>query len=172
MKNRITHFYTEPFNQPYKLLTHLNHHFWSIIIVLVGGILVYPVFKYGYNHQQHRLYQQQSQQLTQELTQQTHLLTSVQNYQTESNKKDSKFASINQQIKDVLDQNHANIENIQWGFEREKTVYLNINQQTESIFQIIEQLNQLETVRFKEIHLFKLGYQRLIQLNSTLSVIP
>ncbi|WP_373766200.1 hypothetical protein [Glaesserella sp.] len=172
MKNMILRQYIKPLNLPYKLFTIVHTRFISLCSLSVLCILTYPALYYLYlsntdetNRQQHRMLQQR-------LLTENELLKSLQNHQININKKEGNLASLHQQIKSVLDHDQANIEHIQWGFDNGKVVYLTVNQQTEKIFHIIHQLNRLDSLKFKEISLIKLGHDRLVQLNTTLSVLP
>ncbi|AUI66180.1 MULTISPECIES: ATPase [Glaesserella] len=167
MKNNILKIYNNPYSPLYSTLYYLNqykHIIFLLIFILLNTPSIFQFFSISnqtYDHQKNEitlkeenLHKQQQLKLLQEKFQLSH-------------NESQNISDINQQIRSILSQNGARVENIQWNME-EKKIYLILSQRTQSIFQIIHLLNQVPTIKFQEMILTKLNREKHIQINVTL----
>ena len=115
--------------------------------------------------------QQKITQAEMHLTQQHHLLQSLTQFKNNALKQDKNMLNLNQQITEIIEKQQLAIEEMQWYWGEEKSLFLHLQQNTHRILQGLSLLNQLESFKFQEIILSK-QHHRLIQLNTTLMISP
>lgn len=172
MKHFLYQAYLNPEKTTFHFLENLRAYWWIWSLAFLLIPLAYPIFQYAERHYRLTQQEQSVEQLQQKITQQHRKLTSLQQFYSQKNQQDSEVAARHHQIKQLLDQEKAHIETMQWRFEQGKQVELVIHQTSPTVFRLIEQLSQLPKLAFQEIHLTKLHYQQQIQLSAKLLVQP
>lgn len=170
MKKQLAKLYLNPTSNGYRLFDYQNRYFIRLLFTLSLLIIAYPIGLYGYFYYQTEKETKQTEQLDQTLNQKAKLLAGLMQFQTEQSRKDSQLAALNQAIKHIIETHSGEIENIQWQFHSGKQIYLSVNQSTPHILKIIDEINQLPLLQFKEMTLLKLNEKRFIQLNAQLLV--
>lgn len=167
----ILSLYYQPTLKRYQYLAYLNKKRYWILPLLFILFISYPFYFYITTSTQKRDEQQKITQAEMQLTQQYHLLQSVTQFKNNALKQDKNMLNLNQQITEIIDKQQLIIEEMQWYWGEEKSLFLHLQQNTHRILQGLSLLNQLESFKFQEIILSK-QHHRLIQLNTTLMISP
>lgn len=170
MQQRLLSLYLKPNHWGYYLLETARCHWLTISIALLAVICLYPAILNLQAIRTHQHLAQEIQHKQADLQQQNRLLASLQQRQQEKAQQDGQLATLNQQIKNLVDQEHAIIDTIQWRFDNGKQIELILHQRSDKIFRLIEQLSTISSLQFKELSLLKLNRQKLLQLNAEISV--
>ncbi|MCO4166515.1 hypothetical protein L0F67_11615 [Actinobacillus suis] len=59
---------------------------------------------------------------------------------------------------------------MQWNLGQEKAIYLSLNHQVFTIFNLIRKLSKLKKLKFKQIDLVKLNEEKQLQLKATVII--
>ncbi|QIM63579.1 hypothetical protein A1D29_09910 [Pasteurellaceae bacterium Orientalotternb1] len=165
MKNWILDSHIKPNKISYNIFYAINHHLLLILFTLSTAIIFYPAFSYlnlyFSNKEQNRI----QIELAQKMKQHAKLLISLKQNQEKQNSSKISFNQINQQIQDLLSDYQVKVENLQWQFDQESQLYLTIHHQSNTLFSLINKLNQIESLSIKQITLTKLNQQKLVELN-------
>lgn len=167
----ILSLYYQPTLKRYQYLSYLNKKRYWILPLLFILFISYPFYFYITTSNQKRDEQQKITQAEMQLTQQYHLLQSVTQFKNNALKQDKNMLNLNQQITEIIEKQQLAIEEMQWYWGEEKSLFLHLQQNTHRILQGLSLLNQLESFKFQEIILSK-QHHRLIQLNTTLMISP
>lgn len=161
--------YLYPTSKTYRFFEWLNRYALRTALGLSAAILAYPIGNSLYQFHQHDLQQQVWADLHLEIARQSQLKSTLLHLQQQQNRQPL-ITEINQTLKQLAEQHHAQINQIEWQFTQPPKITFVISQQTEPILQIIRQITQQTTLQFQEIRLIKLNENRLIQLNALLSL--
>ena len=167
----ILSLYYQPTLKRYQYLAYLNKKRYWILPLLFILFISYPFYSYIMTSTQKRDEQQKITQAEMHLTQQHHLLQSLTQFKNNALKQDKNMLNLNQQITEIIEKQQLAIEEMQWYWGEEKSLFLHLQQNTHRILQGLSLLNQLESFKFQEIILSK-QHHRLIQLNTTLMISP
>ena len=167
----ILSLYYQPTLKRYQYLAYLNKKRYWILPLLFILFISYPLYFYITTSIQKEDEQQKITQTEMQLTQQHHLLQSLTQFQNNALKQDKNMLNLNQQITKIIERQQLTIEEMQWYWGEEKSLFLHLQQNTHRILQGLSLLNQLESFKFQEIILSK-QHHRLIQLNTTLMISP
>lgn len=167
----IQSFYLKPHSTLFKTIDYLNLHLIKIIGLLMVVTIAYPTSQIIRHLHIYQNLEEESQNLEQEAVKKQTLFTTLMNKQKERNEKDKTLSQISQNLEQFFHSYHAEVENIQWSIENNRSITITINQQTKVIFTIIHDLSKFKTLQFKELTLTKLNRSHLIQLNATLQLI-
>lgn len=170
MLKQLENLYLHPNHWAYFFLEKLSRHWIKINIILFSIVCIYPIIQTSktYYHYQYLLENRQKQKNN--LEQQNRLLESLQKLNHEKNQQDGQLATLNQQIKELIEQQNAIIDTLQWRFDNGKQIELILQHQSSQIFGLIEKLVSIKSLNFKSISLLKLNQQKLIQLNTEILV--
>lgn len=166
MRTRLAQCYLDPNSKAYRLLNTLNQMPLRFSMFILLAILAYPLLHSGYHIYLHSQKQQAWTQLHNEFDtqqQQLNALTGLQNQQNST-----RFTTIDTQLKQLIEQEQVKIEQMQWQFGQPPKIELILRHTSPSIFRLIAQLNQLNSVAFQDLRLIKLHEERQIQLNTRL----
>lgn len=167
----IQAFYLKPHSTLFKTIDYLNLHLIKIIGLLMVVTIAYPTSQMIRHQHAYQKFKEEYQNLEQEAVKKQTLFANLMNKQKEQNEKDKTLSQISQSLEQLFHRYHAEVENIQWSMENNRSITITINQQPKTIFMIIHDLTEFKMLRFKELSLTKLNRAHLIQLNATLQLI-
>lgn len=171
MIDALTLFYVQPDSRPYRFFSFIQHHLFLLMVLLTLLLLGYPTARYSYASYQQSLEQPKIEQLRDQLRTQQRLLAELKQQQNTALQA-PQLASLNSQIRDVLEAHHISLDSLQWQFDGGHSLSLSANQTTVYVLNTLAALNELESFQFSEISLNKLHRQQRIQLNATLRLNP
>lgn len=165
MKNWIISRYLYPKSASYQFFYQLNKHFllWLGLIVLL--LMSYPTYRYFTHHLTLQQLQQNELDLNETLKQRQKLLHSMQQHYHKKNQPELAFTEANRELKTLFERYQIQPETLQWQLEQEQTLYLTLNQKSQTLFNLLAELNQMNYLTAKEITLTKLYQHRLVQFN-------
>lgn len=167
--NKFATYYLQPNHWLYQFLTLLNQYRISVYFGVIIILISYPVGTIIYQQYQFSELEKNLSIQTQQLAQTEKYYQSRLQYQQNLALTDQHLTAINQQIQQVLHQQNATIESIQWNVE-EQSIQLSAQLTAPQAFTVLNQLNQNDALFFKTVQLQKLDYQRLLQLTATLFI--
>lgn len=162
--------YLHPEHWGYQLFEKTYRHWLLISLASLLVLSAYPSAITLQAFYQQQYWQSIFDEKQQNLTQQAKLSASLQQRHQQQSQQDSQIAVINQQIKNLAQERRANITTLQWRFHQGKQIELVLEQNSLQLFALIEQLNTIETLRFKQLSLLKLNHQKQIQLSAEINV--
>lgn len=167
----IQAFYLKPHSTLFKFIDYLNTHLRKIIILLVSVTTAYPTSQIIRHQHTYQKFEEEYQNIEQEAVKKQTLFANLMSKQKAQNEKDKTLSQISQSLEQLFYRYHAEVENIQWSLENNRSITITINHQSKTIFTIIHDLTGFKMLRFKELTLTKLNRAHLIQLNATLQLI-
>ena len=167
----IQAFYLKPHSTLFKFIDYLNIHLRKIIILLVSVTTAYPTSQIIRHQHTYQKLEEEYQNIEQEAVKKQTLFANLMSKQKAQNEKDKTLSQISQSLEQLFHRYHAEVENIQWSLENNRSITITINHQSKTIFTIIHDLTGFKMLRFKELTLTKLNRAHLIQLNATLQLI-
>lgn len=167
----IQAFYLKPHSTLFKFIDYLNIHLRKIIILLVSVTTAYPTSQIIRHQHTYQKLEEEYQNIEQEAVKKQTLFANLMSKQKAQNEKDKTLSQISQSLEQLFYRYHAEVENIQWSLENNRSITITINHQSKTIFTIIHDLTGFKMLRFKELTLTKLNRAHLIQLNATLQLI-
>lgn len=167
----IQAFYLKPHSTLFKFINYLNIHLRKIIILLMSVTTAYPTLQIIRHLHIYQKFEEEYQNLEQEAVKKQTLFANLMSKQKAQNEKDKTLSQISQSLEQLFHRYHAEVENIQWSLENNRSITITINHQSKTIFAIIHDLTGFKMLRFKELTLTKLNRAHLIQLNATLQLI-
>lgn len=167
----IQAFYLKPHSTLFKFIDYLNIYLRKIIILLVSITIAYPTLQIIRHLHTYQKFEEEYQNLEQEAVKKQTLFANLMSKQKAQNEKDKTLSQISQSLEQLFYRYHAEVENIQWSLENNRSITITINHQSKTIFTIIHDLTGFKMLRFKELTLTKLNRAHLIQLNATLQLI-
>lgn len=170
MLKRLENLYLNPNHWGYFYFETISRHWLKINALLLITLCAYPLIQTFQAHYRHQYLQASLEQKQENLQQQHKLLESLQNLNREKNQQDGQLAILNQKIKELIDQEKAKIETLQWRFDSGKQIELVLQQQSPKVFSLIEQLIMMNSLNFKSLSLLKLNQQKLVQINAEILV--
>lgn len=169
MKKWILASYIQPNSQTYIFFYYLHRYLWGILFAIIFFILAYPLFKLTQLNFLIEKQQQQTAELSEEITQSNKLLASLQQHQQQQHQAKPEFSEINQQIQQLLKRHQVKVENLQWQLDQQPSLYLTINHQSKILFHLIQEINNIKSLAIQAISLTKLHENRLVQLHAVLT---
>lgn len=166
MRSLLTQYYLNPDSRAYRLLTALNQMPLRFSVIILLMILAYPLLQSSYHFYLHSQKQQVWRQLHSEFETQQRQLNALSGLQNQKNS--PHFATLDTQLKQFIEQERVEIEQMQWQFGQSPKIDLTLRHTAPAIFRLIAQLNQLNSIAFQDLRLVKLHEERLIQLNTRL----
>lgn len=167
----IQAFYLKPHSTLFKFIDYLNIHLRKIIILIVSVTTAYPTSLIIRHQHSYQKFEEEYQNIEQEAVKKQTLFANLMSKQKAQNEKDKTLSQISQSLEQLFHRYHAEVENIQWSLENNRSITITINHQSKTIFTIIHDLTGFKMLRFKELTLTKLNRAHLIQLNATLQLI-
>ncbi len=167
----IQAFYLKPHSTLFKFIDYLNIHLRKIIILIVSVTTAYPTSQIIRHQHTYQKFEEEYQNIEQEAVKKQTLFANLMSKQKAQNEKDKTLSQISQSLEQLFHRHHAEVENIQWSLENNRSITITINHQSKTIFTIIHDLTGFKMLRFKELTLTKLNRAHLIQLNATLQLI-
>lgn len=153
---------------PYQLGEGILRHFYKIFGLFGLMLTAYPLWLLSYYSFPSALEAEQAM-LYEQLESRQKILAVLREKQNTSAQVQN-FAEINQQIKQVLQQNHIHSETLQWQFEGGRMLNLSTVQTSENLLNAVADLNRIEHLSFLDITLTKLHQNRLVEMNALLKL--
>ncbi len=168
MNAKLHQIYLKPNSQWFRFLDYVARHRYFILFFCVVLSLSYPLFLVYQTKQAFKSLNHEQNEITQQIQHKQQQLNQLEN---QLFRQEDRLGEINQQIKTVLEQQQAQLENIYWNLAQQKSAELIFNQNAHRIFNTLYQLNQLPQIRLKSLTLAKLNQQQLIQCQLVFTVI-
>lgn len=166
MRNWILNSFIKPYTHSYQFFVLLDRYFYAILLIVSLVIITYPLSRYGYLY--YSIQQQETiiEQLDYNLDKQQKLLLGLRSHLNKNNQEQTQFSEVNQKIQAILQQYQVSVEHWQWNLEQEAQLYLIIKHNSKTLFNILNEINNIPALQTKEISLTKLYQQRLVELNA------
>lgn len=168
MNSKLQQIYLKPNSQLFRCLDYLARHLYIILFLGVVLSLAYPIFLVYQAAKNSAVLNNAQIEIEQQIADKRQQLNQLENRLFSQ---EEQLGEINQQIKAVLEQQNAQLENIYWNLAQQKSAELIFNQSAYRIFDTLYQFNQLPQIRLKSLTLAKLNQQQLIQCQLIFTVI-
>ncbi|AFU19363.1 hypothetical protein [Actinobacillus suis] len=166
----ISKFYLFPQGYIFKILSFVESYFKVILVGLFISIVSYPSYRYFYEQYRQKELLSVQQQLTEVINQKKLLYQSFTKHNDDSKRKEQFISGVNQQLQHLFKLHQVKLEQMQWNLGQEKAIYLSLNHQVFTIFNLIRKLSKLKKLKFKQIDLVKLNEEKQLQLKATVII--
>lgn len=167
MRTPLARCYLKPNETAYRFFDTLNRYIWWFIASTCLIVPAYPLLHSGYYFYQHAQKQQEFEQRQRDFDEQQQRLNRL-TQQQQSRQNSTQFAALNAELKQLIEQENAKIEQMQWLFGQQPKIELTLRQPSPTAFRLIQRIGSLKPLMFQEIRLMKLHEERQIQLNARL----
>lgn len=169
MQNWLLNLWLNPQSSRYKVVQWLNQHLIlglsAICLIFIGLPLIYwGIIEMEYQHQSESL-----SELQQHIAQQQRLFLSLKQQANKASQFSQQIPEINQQIKQKIAAQRAQIAQLQWHIEQQQLTLV-VHQKTDALLALIAELQKIPRLQFQDLTLSKLHRQRLVELHARLQI--
>ncbi|MFA9487772.1 MULTISPECIES: hypothetical protein [unclassified Mannheimia] len=170
IQNKLENLYLNPRNHIFKAVNIIKFKQKTIQFSLFFILIILPVLYIGNTHLDiNRLLESIENQ-------NTHLAVQKNVYHSlfdkaKSQSSENNLTSVNTAIQKIAQKHHLNIDNLSWNLEQGKSIELKITANSHSLFNFINDLNQIDYLKYHFLTLTKSTEDRKVELTTTLVVL-
>ncbi|MEG9530778.1 hypothetical protein [Mannheimia indoligenes] len=170
IKNKLENLYLNPNNTIFKLVNFIRKKQKTIQAFMLFTLILLPILYIIKIHldinQLLEKIGEQNVNLTHQKNLYNQLFDKVKYKKTENN-----LTNINMTIQKIAQKHHLNIDNLNWNLEQGKSIELKITADSHSLFNFINDLNQIDYLKYHLLTLTKSAEDRKVELTTTLVVL-
>ncbi|MEG9498450.1 hypothetical protein [Mannheimia indoligenes] len=170
IKNKLENLYLNPNSNIFKLVNSIRKNQKAIQAFIFFTLILLPILYISKTH----LY---INQILEKIGNQNINLIHQKNLynqlfdKVKSKKSENNLTNINTTIQKTAQKHHLNIDNLNWNLEQGKSIELKITADSHSLFNFINDLNQIDYLKYHLLTLTKSAEDRKVELTATLVVL-
>lgn len=170
IRHKLEHLYLNPSSSTFKAVHIIRERQKPIQFSLFFMLIILPIFYISKTHVDinHLLERIENQNIT--LNHQKNLYNKLYD-KVKSQSSESNLTNINTTIQKIAQKHHLNIDNLNWNLEQGKSIELKITADSHSLFNFINELNQIDYLKYHLLTLTKSVEDRKVELTTTLVVL-
>ncbi|MEG9487279.1 hypothetical protein [Mannheimia indoligenes] len=170
IKNKLENLYLNPNSTIFKVVNFIRKNQKTIQAFIFFTLILLPILYIIKIHldinQLLEKIGEQNVNLTHQKNLYNQLFDKVKSKKTENN-----LTNINTTIQKIAQKHHLNIDNLNWNLEQGKSIELKITADSHSLFNFINDLNQIGYLKYHLLTLTKSTEDRKVELTTTLVVL-
>lgn len=170
IKNKLENLYLNPNNNIFKVVNFISKNQKSMQAFMFLTLIILPALYISKTNLDINQLLEKIGNQNIKLTHQKNLYNQLFD-KVKSNNSENKLTNINTTIQKIAQKHHINIDNLNWNLDKGKSIELNITADSHSLFNFMNDLNQIDYLKYHLLILTKSAEDRKVELTTTLVVL-